>query len=283
MKIVEKYNGKALYSDKYNYIFRKTDGFFMRWGETEHDDPQYSPYGPEILDLEISSGKCNGRCKFCYKDNGEDIDTHHMTFEEFKTIFHKIPKALTQIAFGICDIDSNPDFFKMMKYAYQNGIIPNYTCNGLDVTPAIARETARLCGAVAVSLVNNKKSYEAISKFLEAGMKQVNMHYMLSEETYDRAFEVVDEIAEDLSPKGFNAIVFLQYKPKGKNADAFDNVFKKPKKATKKDIEMLGDWRIEESRVKGKTLIYSNGDNAIPWMLFGLIEDKFNAERIHMG
>jgi hypothetical protein len=32
--------------------------------------------------------------------------------EEFKTIFHKIPNALTQIAFGICDIDSNPDFFK---------------------------------------------------------------------------------------------------------------------------------------------------------------------------
>ena len=64
---------------------------------------------------------------------------------------------------------------------------------------------------------------------------------------------------------------------------SFEQAFKKPKKATKKDIEMLGDWRIEESRVKGKTLIYSNGDNAIPWMLFGLIEDKFNAERIHLG
>lgn len=222
MKIVEKDNGKALYSKNYNYIFRKSDGFFMRWGETEYDDPQYSPYGPEILDLEISSGKCNGRCKFCYKNNGEDINTHHMTLEEFKTIFHKMPKMLTQIAFGICDISSNSDFFAMMEYAREHGIIPNYTCNGLEVTQEIAQRTAKLCGAVAVSLVNKKKSYEAISKFIEAGMKQVNMHYMLSEETYDKAFEVIDDIARDL--KGFNAIVFLQYKPKGKNSDAFHSV-----------------------------------------------------------
>lgn len=224
MKIVEENNGKALFSENYNYIFRKDDGFFMRWGKHTKDDPQFSPFGPEILDLEISSGKCNGRCKFCYKDNGEDVNTHHMTLEEFKTIFHKIPKALTQIAFGICDISSNPDFFAMMKYARENGIIPNYTCNGLEVTQEVAQRTAKLCGAVAVSLVNKKKSYEAISNFLNAGMKQVNMHYMLSEETYDKAFEVIDEIAKDFKPKGFNAIVFLQYKPKGKNSDAFHSV-----------------------------------------------------------
>jgi MoaA/NifB/PqqE/SkfB family radical SAM enzyme len=224
MKIIEKDGCKELHSEDYNYIFRRSDGSFWRWGETEDDDPQFSPYGPEILDLEISSGKCNGRCKFCYKDNGEDENTHHMTLEEFKTVFHKIPNVLTQIAFGICDISSNPDFFAMMEYSREHRVIPNYTCNGLEVTQEIAQRTAKLCGAVAVSLVNKKKSYEAINNFLDAGMKQVNMHYMLSEETYDKAFEVIDEIAKDLKPKGFNAIVFLQYKPKGKNADSFHSV-----------------------------------------------------------
>lgn len=224
MRIIEKDNGKALFSEGYNFIFRKNDGFFMRWGKTHQDDPQFSPYGPEILDLEISSGKCNGRCKFCYKDNGEDENTHHMILDEFKTIFHKMPKTLTQIAFGICDISSNPDFFAMMDYSRKNGVIPNYTCNGLEVTEDITQKTADLCGAVAVSLVNKEKSYEAIMNFLKAGMTQVNMHYMLSEETYDEAFEVIDYISKNLKPKGFNAIVFLQYKPKGKNSDAFHSV-----------------------------------------------------------
>ena len=40
-----------------------------------------------------------------------------MTFDEFKIIFDKMPKTLTQIAFGIMDIKTNPDFFKMMEYA----------------------------------------------------------------------------------------------------------------------------------------------------------------------
>jgi len=172
MKIVENNNEKALFSKDYNYLFRKSDGFFMRWGELLEDDPQYSPYGPEILDLEISSGKCNGRCKFCYKDNGEDRNTHHMTLEEFKTIFNKMPKMLTQIAFGICDINSNPDFFEMMKYSKDHGVTPNYTCNGLEVTEEVAKKTASICGAVAVSLVNKEKTYEAINKFIQATLNK---------------------------------------------------------------------------------------------------------------
>jgi MoaA/NifB/PqqE/SkfB family radical SAM enzyme len=211
MKIVEKENRKALFSAEYNFVFNKDNGFFARWGKTTDDDPQFSPFGPEILDLEISSGKCNGRCKFCYKNNGEDINTHHLTLEEFKTIFHKMPATLGQIAFGICDISSNPDFFAMMKYAKEKGVIPNYTCNGLEVTKEIAEKTASICGAVAVSIVNKKKSLEAIRKFVEAGITQTNCHYMLSLETYDKAFEIVDELSKI---KGFNAIVFLQYKHK---------------------------------------------------------------------
>ncbi len=223
LKIIDSKKYKICKSSDYNFIFNKDTGFFARWGKTKKGDPEYGP-SPEILDLEISSGKCNGRCEFCYKDNGADENTHHMTLEEFKTIFNKMPKTLTQIAFGICDISSNPDFFDMMKYARENNVIPNYTCNGLEVTKEVAEKTAKTCGAVAVSLVNKEKTYDAISKFIKAGMTQVNMHYMLSEETYDNAFDVIGDIAENPKLKGFNAIVFLQYKPKGKNPNAFNSV-----------------------------------------------------------
>lgn len=225
MKITEKGSKKFLLSEDYKFCFDKETGLFMRWGKTTKDDPQFSPFGPEILDLEISSGKCSGRCKFCYKDNGEDINTHHMTLDEFKTIFDKMPKTLTQIAFGICDVDSNPDFFAMMEYSKENGVIPNYTCNGLRVTDEIAKRTSELCGAVAVSLVNKEKTYDTIKMFsIDNGMKQCNIHYMLSDETYDRAFEIVDDIATDPRLEKFNAIVFLQYKPKGKNTSCFNSV-----------------------------------------------------------
>jgi len=52
----------------------------------------------------------------------------------------------------------------------------------------------------------------------------VNIHYMLSEETYDRAFKIIDDIASDPRLTKFNAIVFLQYKSKGRNPDRFNSV-----------------------------------------------------------
>ena len=57
-------------------------------------------------------------------------------FEEFKTIFHKVneKRVLTQIAFGIMNISTNPDFFKMMEYTKERGVIPNFTCHGIDMT-----------------------------------------------------------------------------------------------------------------------------------------------------
>jgi len=213
---------KFLKSKDYNYAFNKKTGYFQRWGSNFEDNPTYSIFGPEILDLEISYGKCSGNCKFCYKDNGNhNKDSHNMTFDEFKIIFNKIGKQLTQIAFGITDIYSNPDFFKMMEYSKENGVIPNYTCNGFDVDDNAAKVTSETCGAVAVSLYSKEHTYNAIKKFTDYGMNQVNIHYVLSEETYDNIFNVFDDIKTDNRLAKLNSIIFLSYKPKGKNKNNF--------------------------------------------------------------
>lgn len=53
-------------SPAYNYAFNVTSGFFQRWGETQEDDPTWSPFGPEIMDIEISDGEsCPMTCAFC--------------------------------------------------------------------------------------------------------------------------------------------------------------------------------------------------------------------------
>jgi len=222
MVLLENQDFKIVRSPTYNFIFRKSDGYFERWGTSQEDDPPYSPFGPEILDLEISEGECLGNCPFCYKCNGSGVQTINMTLDTFKTIFHKMPRILTQIAFGITNIGSNPDFFAMMEYARSHGVIPNYTCHGLDVTEEVAQKTAAVCGAVAVSIVRKEKTYDAIRMFSEAGMTQVNIHYMLAEETYERAFEIAKDAATDERLKGrLRAIVFLQYKPKGRSPNRF--------------------------------------------------------------
>jgi hypothetical protein len=225
MKIFENENIKVLCSDGYNYMFNKKNGVFLRTGKTNDDDPQFSPFGPEILDIEISSGgDCLGKCLWCYKSNGEDEDTHNMTFEEFKTIFGKMPRTLMQIAFGIMNISTNPDFFKMMCYARCYGVIPNYTCHGLDVTDEYAKNTAILGGSVAVSVVNKEKTFDAVKKFTDAGVKQVTIQSVFSEELLGNSFDLIDEVAKDPRLKGLKAIVFLLYKAKGRNAGKFTPV-----------------------------------------------------------
>lgn len=214
---------KSVESSNYNYIFDKKTGYFARWGSTKENDPLYAP-APEILDLEISSGgDCLGNCAFCYKANGGDQSTHNMSFEEFKIIFHKIPKNLTQIAFGIMNISTNPDFFKMMRYARDNGVIPNYTCHGLDVTEDIAKKTFEICGAVAVSFYNKEKTFDSIKMFTDSGMSQVNIHFMLAKETFKDAINILNEVKSDNRVKNLNAIVFLQLKQKGRGS-SFHNI-----------------------------------------------------------
>ena len=218
--IVDNDKCKKVTSPIYNSFFDKESGLFARWGRTEDEDPSWSPFGPEILDLEISEGNCSASCKFCYKDNGNHNNrVTNLSLDQFKILLEKMPPTLTQIAFGICDVDTNPDFIPIMEHTREKGIIPNFTCNGLKITPEFAAEAKRLCGACAVSIVNKEKSYNAIKMFTDAGMDQVNIHYMLSEQTYDRAFQIIDEIAgEDPRLADMNAIVFLQYKHKNKKA-----------------------------------------------------------------
>lgn len=87
---------KKFRSKSYNYNFRISDGYFMRWGATVEEDPEHSPFSPEIADIEISYGDtCSIRCNFCYKGNGTGGDGVNMSLERFKTLFEKFPKMET--------------------------------------------------------------------------------------------------------------------------------------------------------------------------------------------
>lgn len=213
---------KIVRSPDYNFDFDKKTGMFVRWGKTFEDDPLRAP-APEILDLEISYGPCSQHCEFCYKENGSGT-LHNMTFDEFKIILDKMPKILTQIAFGITDIYTNPDFFKMMEYARASGVIPNYTTSGFDLDEQAVKKTKELCGAVAVSIHDKEKAFNAIKAFTDAGMTQVNVHWVLMEENYDDTFKMIDQLISDPRTSKLNAFVMLAYKDKGAGKGKFHSI-----------------------------------------------------------
>lgn len=233
-EIKEDKNFKIFKSDNYNYRFVKSNGYFVRFGKTIEEDPDYSPFGPEIADIEISSacpsdksdgrvvmtsGGCDGiGCKkFCYKGNCADKSVH-MTVETFKKVLDKMPKTLTQIALGICSINSSPFLWQIIDEGRRRGLAMNLTTNGVGITDDIAKHLVAKCGAVAVSVNPHNKeiAYEAIAKLSKYGMEQVNIHIVLAEDTVPFIYEVSRDSLADVRLKGLNAIVMLSFKDKAK-------------------------------------------------------------------
>lgn len=214
----------------YNEFFDKRTGFTCKFGKTPDEDPEWCPLGPDIADIEVVAGKCpkvNGRnCAFCYKNNGGDV-ANCMTLAEFKELLDFFPKNLCQIAFGITGYRTNPDFPAMMAYARENGVVPNYTTNGVDVDDEAADFTVRTCGRVAVSCYEDAKyvCYPTLDRFgyaaEKAGMKfPCNIHVVLSKATFPHVMSVLEDARYGRIPN-LGAVVVLRMKPVGR-AKALD-------------------------------------------------------------
>ena len=210
-KVYENARVKVFVSEDCNYAFDKVTGDMEIFGKTRSEDPGRFP-APNILDLEVTT-ICKGGCKFCYKSNTSN--GINMSFNEFKTIFDKLPKSITQIAFGAdSTLTSNPDIWDMMQYARDNGVIPNVTL--ADCSDEVADKLSKYCGAVAISLYNFETCCNSVKKLTDRGMKQVNIHYMISEETFEGAKNLLNKRVVDERLSKLNAVVFLSLKQKGR-------------------------------------------------------------------
>ena len=223
-ELIENKKLKQLKSKDYNFIFDKTDGYFIRCGANAHDDSNLEKSMPEIADIEITT-ICTGvgtPCKFCYK--GNTAKGENMSFETFKKVFAKLPKTITQIAFGIGDIDANPDMIAIFAYCRTHGVIPNVTVNGYKMTAGWYNVLSELCGAVAVSYYDKDSCYNTIKELTDRGMKQINIHFMISEETYEKALDLFSDAKSDPRLAKLNAIVFLSLKKKGRATKGFNRL-----------------------------------------------------------
>jgi len=223
--IAENDTHKGFQADDFNYLFNKETGEHMRWGKTQEDDPEFSPYGPEILDIEITKDGCPDNCPYCYKSNTNSTPKN-MTLEQFKYIINLFPKTLTQIALGITGVQSNPDLIPMMQFCREKGIIPNLTLTGTDLTDELAKSLSEQAGAIAVSVKEHdpELGYNTVKRLTDLGMKQINVHLVLYEKSYQHMQNVLDAVQRDKRLEKLNAVVFLSVKSKGYAEQGFDSV-----------------------------------------------------------
>ena len=250
-KIKDTKDYKALKSDGYNFFFNKKDGYFVRWGKFSDyskksgeiqnldfkmkflplwskiwnekfnlreffadldTDADYHKMIPDIVDFEVST-KCDFGCSFCYKSNkssGEYIST-----EDFTNAIDKLPKSICQCALGIGNVDQ-PNLLELMNVLIDRGIKPNITINGDKLTTEILNMLSSKCGAIAISHYSDNLTFNTVYELATVrGMKQINIHSFLSENTYEKCLGLVEKIETDSRLKDLNAVVFLSMKKKG--------------------------------------------------------------------
>jgi MoaA/NifB/PqqE/SkfB family radical SAM enzyme len=200
-----------VFSPDYHLLWDSKTGGTMRWGRTVDIDPQYSPLGPELVDWELST-ICSRGCNFCYKSNSPT--GRNVLLSEFRRIFKIIPRTVTQMAFGIGDIDANEELPDILEHCRNNEVIPNITINGRRMTPGRYEMLSTLCGSVGVSNYG-PESIDAVDGLLAAGATQVNIHQVLAEETVKSCTSLLDTCAAKYRGDERIAILFLLLKPRG--------------------------------------------------------------------
>ena len=239
----------VLYEDpeyEFREFFDKSTGLWIT-GDCKNGDTPFRRSFPSLLDIGIMGHCPNGKAGICAKagiqcyQNAPNSTRENMKLEDFKSIIDQCKGKTFQVALGGAgDPNLHENFKEIVEYCRKNGIIPNYTTSGFNLTDEQV-EVSKQCGAVAVSqysrlnvgnipeygttengeriCLNTKKIYtesnpqtdDAIQKFLDAGIT-TNIHYVLGKNTIK---EAIIRLKEKLFPEGINAIIFLLHKPVG--------------------------------------------------------------------
>ena len=63
----------------------------------------------------------------------------------------------------------------------------------------------------------------------------------------------------------------------------FEDIFRLPTTIDAHDLRLLRDYDVNITPREDMFLIYSEGDNTIPYELFSILETIFNAREVHLG
>ena len=208
---------KRFPKQQYSTVFNPHTGFFARIEDAGADEPFWAEHGPELLDVAITNW-CDRGCFFCYRKSDESGT--HMDLEDYREVMRQAHAMhVFQVALGGGNPNQHPHFAEILRLTREDyGIVPNYTTNGRGLSDEVLEATRRHCGAVAVSAyAPYRETAEAIERLRSSGIT-TNIHFILSSRSVDTAIEWLREPPTFLD--GVDAVVFLNYKPVGRYADA---------------------------------------------------------------
>lgn len=223
---------KQLESEKYNYVADMEKGSRVSWGETVNREPEFNPFGPEVVDMEITSactGPAGTPCVFCYK--GNVAKGKNMSFDTFVKVFHALPRTVTNISFGTDgNLTANPDLWKMLEYCRintYNHVAPTVTV--ANITKEDAIKLAMYCNTVSVSRYANKDwCYDSVKHLLDAKNELqrnnmiVTITVMVAKENYDLIFETIEDLHNDWRLHGLHSFHFMFLKTSGRGHNYTD-------------------------------------------------------------
>lgn len=184
--------------------------------------PITEPEYPELLDIAINN-LCKANCPYCYVSATKSGYNFDNIVQKFVEIFEPLSpnQRVFQTAIGGAGEPTlHPDFIPFLKAHVDLGITPNYTTNGMHITPEILEATENYCGGVAVSLHPHieKVFHKAMEAYSTINTK-LNAHIIVGQEgSLNKLQEVYDKYSDVL-----DYIVVLPYQKAGR-ATKVDNV-----------------------------------------------------------
>lgn len=147
----------------------------------------------------------------------------HISLDDYSLIIEQAKDSnVLQVASGGGNPNMHPDFGRILKMTLDAGIVPSYTSNGDGLSMDILKNTAKYCGAMAISAYPpfNELFEHKIQKITEYGIK-LNIHFLLDKKTIKTAIQWLENPPSFL--RGINAIIFLNYKPINSRLDLLLN------------------------------------------------------------
>jgi organic radical activating enzyme len=148
-KVVDQLRWRYFPKDNYAAFYNK--GEVIRFYIDEEKEMGTPPV-PEFMDISITH-KCTANCTYCYQRSTENGEHSKDPIDRLSTYFSGIPKNELpfQIAYGGGEPTLHPEFIDILRWTAEQGIVPNYTTNGMHLTKEILEATEKYAGGAAVT------------------------------------------------------------------------------------------------------------------------------------
>jgi hypothetical protein len=150
--------------------------------------PITAPRFAEIEDVAINS-KCFANCPYCYTSATKSGNNFDDIVGKALDVWGSVSQNERpfQIAIGGAGESTiHPDWVPFVKTVREMGIVPNYTTNGMHLTPKVVNGTVDYCGGVAISYHPHLKeifnsSIKKLSFITRKGLK-LNTHLIIGDQ-----------------------------------------------------------------------------------------------------